>query len=125
MSEENLPVKISDVVEMDYIKARNNIYNLMESTDNVLQLLVQLAEQAEHPRCFEVLATLINSKAALSKDLLSLSKERNALVEKKDDEDAVDALKAFVGSTVDLQKFLASEYAKVIEAEPTESDSDE
>lgn len=123
--EPQLPVRASDIIEQDFFRARDNIINLMESTDQVLQLLVQLSEQSEHPRCFEVLSNLINSKAALSKDLINLSKERKALVDDRRETNGMEALKSFVGSTAELQKFLASEYAKVIEAEDVEAEEKE
>lgn len=97
-----------DELESDFGIARNNIKNLLTKGDNAIDNLLKVAEESEHPRAYEVVATLMKTMADLNKDLLDLRKKKQDLSGKKTVEtNNTNIDKAvFVGSTTDLIKLL-------------------
>ena len=66
-----------------------------------------VAKESEHPRAYEVAATLIKSLADMNKDLLDLQKKRKDLSPNAESAKTLNVDKAvFVGSTTELVKFL-------------------
>ena len=63
-------------VSSDYEFARSSLYNVIENGQDAMQELLQIASTSQHPRSFEVLATLMRTLVDANKDLLSLSKTR-------------------------------------------------
>ena len=94
----------------DYEFARENLYSVIEKGTQALDSLLELAKVSEHPRAFEVVATLSKTLMDANKDLLSIQKKVKELQKADDDEgnsgptSVTNAL--FVGSTADLQKML-------------------
>lgn len=110
---EVLPTEIvtTNVVEEDANFARSNIRELITKGNQAMDQLLAVAKESEHPRAYEVAATLIKSLADMNKDLLDLQKKRKDLTPNSDDfaENAknLNVDKAiFVGSTNELVKFL-------------------
>lgn len=99
---------IEDELESDFGIARNNIKNLLSKGDGAIDNLLKVAEESEHPRAYEVVATLMKTMADLNKDLLDLRKKKQDLSGKKSVEtNNTNIDKAvFVGSTTDLIKLL-------------------
>lgn len=105
------PLDVEDHVEKmppthvdDFEYARGNMINIIEKGQEALNGILDVAGMSQHPRGYEVAATLIKTMADVNKDLLSLSKTRKEL-------DGADNAKTinnnlFVGSTAELQKFL-------------------
>lgn len=93
-----------DDIQDDFDFARANLINTISKGQEALDGILDVAQMSQHPRSFEVVATLINSLTAANKDLLDLSK-------KKKDLDGDTGAKTinnnlFVGSTAELQKLL-------------------
>lgn len=95
----------------DYEYARQNIYSIIETGANALDTLAQVATQTQHPRAFEVLATMVKTLVDANKDLLNIKKTKIEIL--KASEGPVEGLgnnkvqnNLFVGSTAELQKFL-------------------
>lgn len=95
----------------DYEYARQNIYSIIETGANALDELAQVAAQTQHPRAFEVLATMVKTLVDANKDLLNIKKTKIEI--QKAAEGPVEGLgnnkvqnNLFVGSTAELQKFL-------------------
>ncbi len=102
-------VSIDD--DNDYEYARQNIYSIIETGANALDELAQVAAQTQHPRAFEVLATMVKTLVDANKDLLNIKKTKIEI--QKAAEGPVEGLgnnkvqnNLFVGSTAELQKFL-------------------
>lgn len=102
-------VSIDD--DNDYEYARQNIYSIIETGANALDELAQVAAQTQHPRAFEVLATMVKTLVDANKDLLNIKKTKIEI--QKSAEGPVDNMgnnkvqnNLFVGSTAELQKFL-------------------
>lgn len=100
----------ADELERDYDYARGNYYSVIEKGVEGLEEIMEIAKQSQHPRAFEVVATLMKTLADANKDLVELSKQKNA---PKDDDRAAarpgpDSVtnNLFVGSTSELQQML-------------------
>lgn len=94
----------------DYEFARENLYSVIDKGTQALDSLLELAKVSEHPRAFEVVATLSKTLMDANKDLLSIQKKVKELQKEGEDsggstpQNVTNAL--FVGSTADLQKML-------------------
>ena len=95
--------------EDDFIFARQNIRTLAEQGQVAVNEILQVAKATQHPRAFEVAATLIKNMSDINKDLMELQKKKNDLLPRKE-ETIVNVDKAvFVGSTRDLIKQIKQE----------------
>ena len=93
-------------MDNDFKYARENLYNIIEKGSDALNTLVDVAQQSQHPRAFEVVSQLVKTLSDTNKDLLEIQKKVKVL--KKDSPDApqnvTNAL--FVGNTSELQKLI-------------------
>ena len=94
-------------IETDYKYARENLYEIIENGSHALNELVEIAKSSEHPRAFEVVASLMKTLTDANKDLLDIQSKVKKL--KTDDvqtgpNNVTNAL--FVGSTAELQNML-------------------
>lgn len=104
---------IQEVAEQDTEFARDNIKKLITKGNIALDNLLHVARESEHPRAYEVAATMIKNLSDSNKDLLDLQKKRKDLT--PDSQNFVGGTKnmnidkaVFVGSTTELVKFLKS-----------------
>lgn len=95
-------------IDTDYRYARENLYDIIENGSHALNELVEIAKASEHPRAFEVVASLMKTLTDANKDLLDIQSKVKKL--KQDDtvqqgpNNVTNAL--FVGSTTELQSML-------------------
>jgi hypothetical protein len=91
----------------DYQYARGNMLNILEKGNQALDGMLDVADQSQHPRAYEVVATLIKTLADTNKDLIELAKKTKEL-ERMDGVEGPQTINnnLFVGSTVELQKLL-------------------
>lgn len=108
---ENLPAvvekKMTTQVDADFEYARENMMEVINKGQEALFDLMDVARQSQHPRAYEVLATMMNTMVGASKDLLDLQAKKKKILE--DDPSASPQQvtnNLFVGSTADLQKYL-------------------
>lgn len=101
--------------EDDYEFARAHIKKLIITSDDAIERLHELATDAEHPRAFEVLTTMIKNTADMNASLLDLVKNRKKIVQEPVGGSNSSSIipnvtnnSIFVGTTSDLQKFLKS-----------------
>jgi len=95
-------------IDDDFNLARNNLKQLLNKSDTAIDNLLKVAEESEHPRAYEVAATLIKTMADLNKDLLDIRKKKNDLLGRKEidiEKPFIDKA-VFVGSTTDLIKMI-------------------
>lgn len=101
------PVDNSDeTVDNDFKYARENLYNIIERGSDALNTLVDVANQSQHPRAFEVVSQLVKTLSDTNKDLLELQKKIKVI-----NKDITEGPKTvnnslYVGNTADLQKFI-------------------
>ena len=92
--------------DIDYKYARENLYNIIEKGQESLNTLVDVAQQSQHPRAFEVVSQLVKTLSDTNKDLLEL--QRKIKVINKDIQEGPKTVNnsLYVGNTADLQKFI-------------------
>ena len=96
-------------VKKDYEYTRGNLYSIIEKGQEALNGILELAQESEMPRAYEVAGQLIKNVADATDKLLDLQKKLKDVNEesKKGPTNVTNAL--FVGSTSDLSKFLKSQ----------------
>ena len=92
--------------DIDYKYARENLYTIIEKGQESLNTLVDVAQQSQHPRAFEVVSQLVKTLSDTNKDLLELQKKIKVI-----NKDITEGPKTvnnslYVGNTADLQKFI-------------------
>lgn len=97
----------SDLDE-DYKDARNTLKSLVNKGNQAIDHLLAIASDTEHPRAFEVVATLIKNTSEANEKLLNMQKQmRDMKGLTKKESSGVNVDKAiFVGSTSELNKLL-------------------
>lgn len=104
---ESTEVVVADA-EADYKLSRKTFRDLIGKGNVAIDHLFDLAKASEHPRAYEVLATLIKTVADTSKDLYDLqkkTKDLNKADNTNEKSGSVTVEKAvFVGSTAELLK---------------------
>lgn len=97
---------IETETQQDFQVARSNLHGILISGQEALNRMVDLADQSQHPRAYEVVATLINALTQANKDLLDLSKKKKDIIGNAQEEKKTVTNNLFVGSTAELQKML-------------------
>lgn len=100
--------------EQDYALSRKTFKSLIDKGSDAIDDLFHLAKSSEHPRAFEVLATLIKTVADTTKDLYDLQKKSKDLkVESNQTPQTPGSVNVeqaiFVGSTAELLKRIKEE----------------
>lgn len=91
----------------DYDYVRQNIKTLIQKGNNAMDELLHVARESEHPRAYEVAATLIKNLSELNKDLMEVEKRKQELNKTTNNNNNINVDKAvFVGSTTDLVKLI-------------------
>ena len=101
------PVKVEEDPDKDYEYSRAQLYNLIEKGQEAVSGIIELAQDSQHPRAFEVAGQLIKSVGDVTDKLLDLQKKMKDL-EKPQGGQAPKTVNntMFIGSTADLQKML-------------------
>ena len=111
----NLPIPVQespqavDHLQDDYEASRETYKELITKGNEAIDLMMELAKDSQHPRAFEVLATLLKTQADNNDKLLELQKRLRALKEPEKGSiksPNVTNNNVFVGSTTDLQRFI-------------------
>lgn len=92
-------------VESDYEYARGNLINVIEKGNEALNGILEVAGMSQHPRSYEVAATLIKTMAEVNKDLLDLTKKKMDISGEIGQPKTINN-NLFVGSTAELQKLI-------------------
>ena len=101
------PVDNSDETEdNDFKYARENLYNIIERGSDALNTLVDVANQSQHPRAFEVVGQLVKTLSDTNKDLLELQKKVKVIKKDIPDQPQNVTNALFVGNTSELQKMI-------------------
>jgi hypothetical protein len=116
-----LPVIVStgDDIEDDYLVARKKLNDLIGTSQQALEGMLNVALASDSPRAYEVVGQLIKTTGDAAKDLLDLQAKKKRLREEEPKKQSIDTQNniIFSGSTSDLLKALKAEKAKVIEHE--------
>ena len=96
-----------DDVKKDYDYTRGNLYSIIEKGQEAINGILELAQESEMPRAYEVAGQLIKNVADATDKLMDLQKKLKDVEEdtkSKGPSTVNNAL--FVGSTADLAKML-------------------
>lgn len=100
-------VPVEKELENDTKYVRQNFYDLIEKGMGSIDELLAVADQSQHPRAYEVLATMIKSMADINKDLLDMHEKKQKLTgEKPQAEEQKTVNNLYVGSTAELLKMM-------------------
>ena len=96
----------NETVDNDFKYARENLYNIIEKGSDALNTLVDVANQSQHPRAFEVVGQLVKTLSDTNKDLLELQKKVKVIKKDIPDQPQNVTNALFVGNTSELQKMI-------------------
>ena len=118
---EALPTKVEkqkpdrltkDDIEKDYEYTRGNLYSIIEKGQEAINGILELAQESEMPRAYEVAGQLIKSVSDATDKLMDLQKKLKDVEEEKVAKGPSNVTNAlFVGSTADLAKLIKKEDA--------------
>ena len=97
---------LDETVDNDFKYARENLYNIIERGSDALNTLVDVANQSQHPRAFEVVGQLVKTLSDTNKDLLELQKKVKVIKKDIPDQPQNVTNALFVGNTSELQKMI-------------------
>ena len=94
-------------VEKDYEYTRGNLYSIIEKGQEAINGILELAQESEMPRAYEVAGQLIKSVSDATDKLMDLQKKLKDVEEETKQKGPSTVNNAlFVGSTAELQKLL-------------------
>ena len=92
-----------DDIEKDYDYTRGNLYSIIEKGQEAINGILEIAQESEMPRAYEVAGQLIKSVSDATDKLLDLQKKvKEVNEEEKKGPTSVTNNALFVGSTADL-----------------------
>ena len=99
-------------VEKDYEYTRGNLYSIIEKGQEAINGILEVAQDSDMPRAYEVAGQLIKSVSDATDKLIDLQKKLKDVneEEKKGPTNVTNAL--FVGSTADLAKLIKQQNTK-------------
>jgi hypothetical protein len=97
----------SEDIRKDYEYTRGNLYSIIEKGQEAINGILELAQESEMPRAYEVAGQLIKNVSDATDKLMDLQKKLKDVNEEKEAKGPTTVNNAlFVGSTADLQKML-------------------
>tara|TARA_B100001769_G_C21838333_1_gene455029 strand:+ start:52 stop:474 length:423 start_codon:yes stop_codon:yes gene_type:complete len=104
---EDISSSVEDI-KKDYEYTRGNLYSIIEKGQEAIDSVLELAQETEQPRAYEVLGQLIKNVSDTTDKLMELQKKLKDVEEEsvktKGPSTVNNAL--FVGSTAELSKLL-------------------
>jgi len=96
-----------DDIEKDYEYTRGNLYSIIEKGQEAINGILELAQDSEMPRAYEVAGQLIKSVSDATDKLMDLQKKLKDVNEEQVSKGPSTVNNAlFVGSTAELAKLL-------------------
>ena len=101
-----------DDITRDYEYTRGNLYSIIEKGQEAIDGILEIAQESEMPRAYEVAGQLIKSVSDATDKLIDLQKKLKDVNEEqsKGPPNVTNAL--FVGSTADLAKLIKQQNTK-------------
>ena len=94
-------------IDKDYEYTRGNLYSIIEKGQEAINGILELAQESEMPRAYEVAGQLIKSVSDATDKLMDLQKKLKDVNEEQQQKGPSTVNNAlFVGSTAELQKLL-------------------
>ena len=95
----------------DYTEVRRNLKVVIEQSNSAIQGILELAEDSQQPRAYEVVAQLIGQTLEANTKLVDLHRRMKEIkkIESGSKASSVTNNSIFVGSTTELQKLIRSQ----------------
>lgn len=93
-------------IRKDYEYTRGNLYSIIEKGQEAINGILELAQETEQARAYEVAGQLIKSVSDATDKLMELQKKLKDVEEEKQKGPTNVTNALFVGSTAELQKLL-------------------
>ena len=97
---------LSDDIKKDYDYTRGNLYSIIEKGQEAINGILEIAQESEMPRAYEVAGQLIKNVADATDKLMELQKKLKDVEEETQKGPSTVNNALFVGSTADLAKML-------------------
>ena len=112
--EREKPARLTqDDITKDYEYTRGNLYSIIEKGQEAIDGILEIAQESEMPRAYEVAGQLIKSVSDATDKLIDLQKKLKDVNEEKVAKGPSTVNNAlFVGSTADLAKLIKGEMPK-------------
>lgn len=98
--------------EEDIQNARDGLYRALDYSRDVVEDMLAIARQSQHPKAYEILNSSVKTLADISSEIgsLQLKKQRLKQNQKKEDDSDGKTINqnVFVGSTAEFQQLIAS-----------------
>ena len=101
-----------DDITKEYEYTRGNLYSIIEKGQEAINGILEIAQESEMPRAYEVAGQLIKSVSDATDKLLDLQKKIKEVNEEEKGPTSVTNNALFVGSTADLAKLIKGETSK-------------
>jgi len=109
MKPEVVSERNKDDVTKDYEYTRGNLYSIIEKGQEAINGILELAQESDQPRAYEVAGQLIKSVSDATDKLMDLQKKlKDVNAEEKEKGPSTVNNALFVGSTAELAKMLKS-----------------
>ena len=95
-----------DVDEDDFKYSRENLYHIIERGQDALSGILQVAQETDHPRAYEVAGQLLKTNAENTEKLVNLQTTKKKLKEVDQPQRVTNNNSLFVGSTQELQQLI-------------------
>jgi len=101
------PIELKQDLKDAYEQTKDNLQDFIDQGKDALEEILQVAKAGQHPRAFEVYATLLKNMVDANKELLTVQKQMRTMDGNKQPSQETRIDKAvFVGSTDELNKLL-------------------
>lgn len=100
----------TEQLQKDYEYSRGQLYSIIEKGQEAINGILELAQESDSPRAYEVAGQLIKNVGDVTDKLLDLQKKMKDInqEQKGSAPTSVTNNAVFLGSTAELQKFLKS-----------------
>lgn len=97
-------------LKTDYNYIRNNLYTITEKSIDALNSLVDIAQQSQHPRAYEVISLMVNTIASAQKDLMTIHKDKKKIESESGNSEKSEVVNnnLFIGNTAQLDEIIAN-----------------
>lgn len=113
-------------LDKDYSTVRNNLRELIGKGTTAIDGILNLANETEQPRAYEVLAQLIKTVADTNKELLDMHNKMKTIKGEQapatTGSNTITNNSIFVGSTAELQKLLRGKMKEIEKLEHSDGD---
>ncbi len=106
-------VEADEQVDGDIEYARENLYSVVSAASEAVDDMIAIARQSQHPKAYEVLNSVLKTKADVAMNLADLQMKKQRLRTQQNQGQTQNAdgqvinNNLFVGSTAELQQMLA------------------